>query len=143
MGNYFANEALDADDSPRECWTPDDEDRLLRQMGYADTVAIGTLRVVTRYTPSVDRAGQLTMAFRPDEILFGSLSDRLDDEGQLQLHTGPDAPGSQPGARYLLFLKQAKGKDLRWASYRVSPRLLDEVRRRYAWLRRHRGGSGG
>ena len=141
MGSWFSSDPLDPGNVRRE-WTREDEERLLRQMGYADTVAIGTLRLVAQYTPE-NAPGQLTLAFQPEEVLFGSLTGRLDGDGTLPLHP---APGQRQnldelsGARFLLFLKQ-EGEQLRWASYRPSAKLLAEVRSRYKSLKKHQSGS--
>jgi len=147
MSHVFSNDDVRPDETPREYWTAEDEELLLRRMGFADTVVLGTLRVLTQYNRG-GVATQLTLAFKPDEVLFGKVATDEDDEISLQ----PD-PESQefrsalrlqrslPGTRYLLFLKQRPGVGPRWAVYYPSARLLDEVRSRYAWLRQHQQAS--
>jgi hypothetical protein len=151
MGNWFTNDALSADDPPRAFWTRKDEEQLLRRMGYADAAALGTLRLVSQYSPSDDLPGSLSLAFRPDETLFGTLGTELDSEGELTLSLDPSSTEFRhavkmqhnlTGARYLLFLKRGSDNGaLYWACYRATPRLLDDVRTRYLWVNRHRSSA--
>lgn len=146
MGNWFTNDALSADDPPRAFWTRKDEEQLLRRMGYADAAALGTLRLVSQYSPSDDLPGSLSIAFRPDETLFGTLQTELDSEGELTLWLDPSSSEFRhavkmrhnlTGARYLLFLKRGtENSALYWACYRATPRLVDDVRTRYSWVNR-------
>ena len=47
------------------------------------------------------------------------------------------------GTHYLLFLKRSPDGGMRWALYRPNPRLLNEVRSRYAALRQHQVSTDG
>jgi hypothetical protein len=139
MVKVFSNQSVKPAEPPRDYWTRQDEEMLLRRMGFADIVAVGTLRVVSQ----CNRSGvpfQLTLAFRPEEQLFGKL-----EEGEVMLKldaTSDDfqrALGVQKdlvGTRYLMFFKRKSEKELRWAFYRPTARLLDEIRTRYASLAR-------
>jgi hypothetical protein len=151
MGDWFSNDSVDPYQPPRGYWTDQDEDVLLRRMGYADSVVVGTLRVVSQYGRG-EVASELTLAFHADELLFGSLERELDEAGELLLQPEPSSPEFRlalriqrnlPGTRYLLFLKrqpQGKAERLRWALYRPTQQLLQEIRSRYTALRRHHDG---
>lgn len=151
MGDWFSNDSVDPYQPPRDYWTAQDEDVLLRRMGYADTVVVGTLRVVSQYGRG-EVPSELTLAFHADELLFGSLERQLDEAGEVLLQPEPASPEFKlalriqrnlPGTRYLLFLKrqpQGKTEQLRWALYRPTHQLLQEIRSRYAALRRHHDG---
>lgn len=147
MSRVFSNDDVRPDETPREYWTVEDEELLLQRMGFADTVVLGTLRVLTQYNRG-GVASQLTLAFKPDEVLFGRAEP--DEDGEISLQPDPESQEfrsvlrlqrSLPGTRYLLFLKQRPGVGPRWAVYHPSARLLDEVRSRYAWLRQHQQAS--
>jgi hypothetical protein len=141
MGAVFSNQSVKPAEPPRGYWTRQDEEMLLRRMGFADIVAVGTLRVVSQ----CNRSGvpfQLTLAFRPEEQLFGELEDeevmlRLDassDDFQRALAVQKDLVGT----RYLMFFKRKGSNELRWAFYRPTRSLLNEIRARYASLARPR-----
>lgn len=147
MGNYFQNNSVRPAEPPRHLWDRRDEEMLLRRMGYSDTVALGTIRLVSHYTRR-GHSNQLSLAFRARETLYGSLKQDLDQNNELHLRLGPTAGDYRyalsvqkqlPGTRYLLFIKRRPRKDgthsLQWAFYRPRRKLLVEVRTRYRWLR--------
>lgn len=150
MQSWFDNGSVDPDEPPRSLWDARDEDALMRRLGYADVVAVGTLRLVAQVEDH-SRPSQLTLAFGPDELLFGALDERLDERRQLMLRLDPGSPDFEvarkiqrqlPGTRYLVFFKQRPGLDgarrLLWSFYRPSAQLLAEVRTRYRWLEHER-----
>jgi hypothetical protein len=151
MTGVFSNDSVTHDETPREYWSAADEELLLRRMGFADTVMVGTLRLLSQVERG-EVTGELTLAFTPEEVLYGTTEGKLDGAGELTLQ--PE-PGSEEfsrlsrvtqeltGVRYLLFLKRPADGSIRWGIYRPSPSLLAEVRNRYAALRRHQEGSGG
>jgi len=148
MAALFSDSSLKPDEVPREKWSRDEEDQLLRQMGFADTVAVGTLRLVSQYAPR-DTPRQLALAFRADEVLHGSLDKELDDARELTLRLDPSSREFRlalhlqqqlPGARFVLFLKHNARGELHWACYRPSAQLLVELRTRFAWLARRPAG---
>ena len=128
-------------------WTPEAEEQLMRQMGFADAVAVATVREVRRH----DRYGNprdVSLAFRLREVLHGDLGDHLDPRQELMLDLKEEAGAFQstvkhlrelPDARYLVFIKRQpggeEGEGLRWAFYQPSPHLLDRVRALYRDLR--------
>ncbi len=148
MESYFENTSVRPGEPPRRLWEHADEELLLRRMGYADAVAVGTIKLVN----GVERrgsSGQLALAFRPREVLYGTLSKDRDDDGQLRLRLDPTAADYRlakkiqaqlPGTHYLLFLKRRHRSDgthgLRWAFYRPRRKLMSEVRARYLMLKR-------
>lgn len=148
MDSYFENTSVKPGEPPRRLWDTEDEELLLRRMGYADTVAVGTIRLVTNYERR-GTSGQLALAFRPREVLYGSIDKDKDTDGELHLRLDPSAAdynlakkiqSQLPGTHYLLFLKrrpQGDDKhDLRWAFYRPRRKLMAEVRARYRWLKK-------
>jgi len=148
MGSYFENTSVKPGEPPRRLWDSVDEELLLRRMGYADTVAVGTIRLVSKYEHR-GRSGQLALAFRAREVLYGSLNEDQDTEGELTLRLDPSAAdyslarkvqSQLPGTHYLLFLKRrprgGDKPDLRWAFYRPRRKLMAEVRSRYRWLKK-------
>lgn len=147
MGTYFESASVKPGEPPRRLWENADEELLLRRMGYADTVAVGTIRLVS----AMERrgSGQMALAFRAREVLYGSLEQDKDAEGVLRLQLDPSASDNRmankilkqlPGTHYLLFLKRRPRKDgkhdLRWAFYRPRRQLMAEVRTRYRWLKK-------
>ena len=148
MASYVENTSVRPGEPPRRLWENADEELLLRRMGYADAVAVGTIKLVS----GVERrgsSGQLALAFRPREVLYGSLEADRDTGGQLRLRLDPSAADYRlakriqaqlPGTHYLLFLKRQPRRDgtnhLRWAFYRPRRKLMSEVRSRYRMLKR-------
>lgn len=147
MGSYFENTSVKPGEPPRRFWDTADEELLLRRMGYADTVAVGTIRLVSGYEHR--GTGQLALAFRTREVLYGSIDQDKDTDGELRLRLDPSAADYSlarkiqkqlPGTHYLLFLKRRPRRDgkhdLRWAFYRPRRKLMAEVRARYRWLKK-------
>ena len=148
MASYFENTSVRPGEPPRRLWDTDDEDLLLRRMGYADAAAVGTVRLVSGYEHR-GASGQIALAFRPREVLYGSLKPDRDTDGEIPLRLDPSAADYNlakkiqkqlPGTHYLLFLKRRpKGEgshDLRWAFYRPRRKLMAEVRIRYRGLKK-------
>lgn len=149
MSEVFDNSSVRPGEPPRRLWTRRDEDRLLRQLGYADAVALGTIRLVNK--TSMRGRRQLALAFKPTEVFHGAISRDLDSDGVLRLRLGPSSRDYHraarvehqlPGTRYLLFVKRKPGRRgkvrLRWAFYQPRRQLLAEVRARFRWLRQDR-----
>ena len=140
---FFTNQSVRVQDPPRTHWSRQDEELLLRRMGYADMVAVGTLRLVTQCNRS-EVARQLTLAFHPQEELFGALEEQLDGAGEVLIQLDPSSEDfnralnvqqEMVGTRYLVFFKrEPRSGKLHWAFYSPSDRLLTEVRARYRWL---------
>lgn len=149
MSHVFSNDSVEPDRLPRQYWTADDEELLLKRMGFADTVVVGTVRVVSQLAQG-GVARRLTLAFQPREVLYGSVEGQVDSDGELTLQPEPGtdefrralrAQKSLPGTRYLLFLKRRGAGESRWALYQPSAGLLADVRGRYAALKRHQDGG--
>lgn len=138
MKPLFSGSPENPTSHPRHLWSRADEERLLQHMGYADVAVVGAVKVVTQ----CDRYGkqQVTLELSVKEVLHGD----LDDEQKLRVTTDLDShkstvrtARSDPGARYLVFLKRQPQGDARQVSYefyRPSPRLMAEVRSMYARL---------
>jgi hypothetical protein len=149
MQVWFANTSVSPAEPPRLLWTRKDEDLFRRRIGFADVVAIGTIRVVTLFS-RFEQHNQISVAFRPSEILYGELKDHLTEEKELDCRLGPADLDFQmalrvqehlPGTKYVLLLKlkpdERRKKQppvLRWALYRPDKRLLTEIRAMYQWL---------
>lgn len=145
MQELFDNGSVDPDEPPRHLWEHQDEEALLKRMGYADVVAVGTLRLVGQFTDH-SLPSQLSLAFAPDEVLYGSLDDKLDAQRELMLRLDPGSRDFHvalriqqqlPGTRYLVFLKQQPSRQRRlvWSFYKPSKRLMAEVRAQFRMLR--------
>ena len=78
MQVWFSNSSVRPTEPPRDLWTRKDEELFLRRIGFADIVAIGTVRVVTLFS-SLGADQQVGLAFRPIEVLHGSLEDQLSE----------------------------------------------------------------
>ena len=144
MQGLFSGNPDNPTSHPRHLWSKADEERLLRQMGYADVAAVGTVRVVTQ----CDRYGkrQVTLEFQVTEILHGDLDDELEDEQKLSLKMDTDSRHLQstvkaareiPGTQFLVFLKrkpQGSKSRLSYDFYRPNTRLLAEVKSIYSRL---------
>lgn len=130
-------------------WTPEAEERLMQQMGYADIVALATVREVRRH----DRYGNprdVSLAFRLRAVIHGNLLQHLGEPDELMLDLGEETEAFSatlrrlrelPDARYLVFIKRSGSEakaTLRWAFYQPSPRLLSRVQAMYRDLR-HKG----
>ncbi len=149
MQVWFANSSVSPPQPPRQLWTREDEELFLRRIGFADMVAIGTIRVVTLFS-HFEQHNQISVAFRPSEVLYGELKDHLSKDKELYCRLGPADLDFQmalrvqehlPGTKYVLLLKlkpDERGKKrppvLRWALYRPDKRLLTEIRAMYQWL---------
>jgi hypothetical protein len=150
MQDWFSNTSVPLE-PPRPLWTREDEALFQRRIGYADVASVGTIRVVNLSSVH-DADRQVSLAFRPVEMLYGSLADKLDDEKQIHLTLGPSDTDFQralaaqqhlPGSRYLILLKWKPEKDneqaqTRWALYRADKQLLAEARAMYNWLEKKR-----
>ncbi len=150
LQKYFSNNSVQPSEPPRELWTVADEEMLQLRLGHADCVAIGKLKLLSVYA-SFSTAKELSLVFRPQELLHGSLESALDREGDLQLQltaaTSDDfrlalqLQKHLPGTRYVMFLKrQPLGSRAvwHWALYRHDPRLIAEIRAAYELLRQER-----
>lgn len=149
MQVWFANSSVSPPEPPRLLWTRKDEDLFRRRIGFADVVAIGTIRVMTLFS-RFEQHKQISVAFRPSEVLYGELKDHLSSDKELFFRLGPADLDFQmalrvqehlPGTKYVLLLKlkpderrKKKLPVLRWALYRPDKRLLAEIRTMYQWL---------
>jgi len=150
LTRIFSNNSVQPSEPPRELWTVADEEMLQHRLGHADCVAIGRMKLLSVYA-TFSAARELSLVFRPQEILHGSLEGALDKEGDLQLQLTPSTSDDfrlalqlqkrLPGTRYVMFLKrQPVGSRAvwHWALYRDDPRLLAEIRAAYELLRMER-----
>lgn len=149
MQVWFANSSVSPPEPPRQLWSREDEELFLRRIGFADVVAIGTIRVVTLFS-RFEQHNQISVAFRPSEVLYGELKDHLSKAKELYCRLGPADLDFQmalrvqehlPGTKYVLLLKlkpdERRKKQppvLRWSLYRPDKRLLAEIRGMYKWL---------
>lgn len=146
MKAWFTNDSLRVDADRQETWTRADEEVLLRQLGYADVVAVGSIHSIQQAS-HYGAARQLSLAFRPAEVLHGSLEGDLDRDRLLVVHVAPSGeaikaaralPTRPDRARYLLLLKRRPlpggGHQLRWAIYQPSATLLAHVKSLFARL---------
>jgi len=147
MREWYTNTSVRPPEPPRPQWERADEDLLLKRLGFADVVAVGTARVVTLFT-MLDTPKRVAVAFLPEEVLFGDLANLIDKQGDLLL---PVAPGDLDfqlalkvldhiaGSRYVLLLKRKPGvqqPQLRWSLYAPDRKLLAEIRAMFAWLKK-------
>jgi hypothetical protein len=148
MKAWFTNDSLHVDADRRKTWTREDEEQLLRQLGHADVVAVGSIHSLQQAS-HYGAARQLSLAFRPAEVLHGSLEGDLDRDRLLVVHVAPRGEAiraaralpTRPGqSRYLLVLKRRPlpggGHQLRWAIYQPSTTLLAHVRSLFARLQK-------
>lgn len=142
MEAWFNQGSLDGAELPRGHWSREEEELLQRRMGFAEVVAVGTLRRVTQVARS-ESPRELALVFRPSEVIFGSLEGQLDEEGAMPLRLDPSSAAFHAalsvesrlaGSRHLLFLRRGPGGVFHWACYRPTPSLVAEVRARYRWL---------
>lgn len=147
MQAWYGNGPVRPDQLPRLLWERPAEDLLQKRVGFADVVVIGTAHVVTLFT-ALDAPRQLALAFRPQEVIHGSLDDLTDQEGELllTLDSGDDdfqmavkTYDHLPGSRYLLLLKRKPTKNskrplVRWSVYKPDKVLLREIRVMFRWL---------
>jgi hypothetical protein len=150
LARVFSNNSVQPSEPPRELWTPADEETLQLRLGHADCAAIGRMKLLSVYA-SFSSARELSLVFRPQEILHGSLAGALDENGDLQLQLTPSSSDDfrlalqlqkhLPGTRYVMFLKrQPVGTRVvwHWALYRDDPKLISEIRAAYEALRQER-----
>jgi hypothetical protein len=147
MQTWYSNTSIRPDEPPRQLWTREEEELFLRRVGHADVVAIGSVRIVKLFS-RLDTARRVSVAFRAQQVLHGTLKGLLDDEKQLILPINPGDLDFQMalktqshvvGSRYVLLLKLKPGKKqpvLRWAIYRPEQRLLTEIRTMFKWLKK-------
>ena len=147
MQSWYNNGSVRPDQPPRSLWERPDEDLLQKRIGFADLVVVGTAHVVTLFS-ALDAPRQLALAFRPQEVIHGSLDGLVDQEGELLLTIDSSDEDFQmavktfehlPGSRYLLVLKRKPSKDskkpqVRWSLYKPDKTLLREIRAMYHWL---------
>lgn len=150
LTRIFSNNSVQPSEPPRELWTVADEEMLQRRLGHADCVAIGRMKLLSVYA-TFSSAKELSLVFRPKELLHGSLEGALDKDGDLQLQLTPSSSDDfrlalqlqkhLPGTRYVMFLKrQPVGSRAvwHWALYRDDPKLVAEIRAAYELLRQER-----
>lgn len=153
MEQWYPNSSVRPTEPPRALWSRADEELFQRRVGNADVVALGTLRLVTIYR-MFDAPRQIGLAFRPQEVLFGSLGAWLDKEGELQVPLNPSdedfrmaakANARLAGTRYLIVLKRKPSSDdrvvLRWAMYVPDEVLMTELRAMFKWFNKEREGA--
>lgn len=150
LSRIFSNNSVQPSEPPREHWSLADEEMLQQRLGHADCAAIGRMKLLSVYA-TFSSARELSLVFRPQEILHGSLEGALDKEGDLQLQLTPASSDDfrlalqlqkhLPGTRYIMFLKrQPVGgrKVWHWALYRHDPKVVSEIRAAYELLRQER-----
>lgn len=148
MQRWYANTSVRPPEPPRAQWERVDEDLLLKRIGFADLVVVGTAREVTLFT-MLGAPKRVAFAFTPREVLYGSLADLIDEQGDLLLPLSPNDLDFQlalrvldhiAGSRYLMLLKRqplAKGPPtLHWSLYKPDRRLLVEIRAMFDWLKK-------
>lgn len=164
MARWFNNASVTPPEPDPRDWTRAEWDVFLRRIGFADSAALGTLEAVTTFA-ELTTPRQVAIAFRPLELLHGSLAGAADEAGcvvlvleagALDFNTALAAAGRAPGRRFLLFLKEQPQRNPRppagwegslwqqpvlkkrfaWALYRPEQLLLARVRTMYAWLAR-------
>ena len=146
MTRWYQNSSVRPPEPPRQLWERDDEDLLLKRVGFADVVAVGTARVVTLFT-MLGSPKRLALAFRPEEVIYGEVDQLKDEQGDLLLPFGPDdldfqlglrVFGHLAGTRYLLLLKRQPGEPVRlhWSLYRPDKKLVQEIRAMFRWLQK-------
>jgi len=148
MRQWYTNTSVRPPEPPRLQWERADEDMLLKRLGFADVVLVGTARVVTLFT-MLDAPTRVALAFRPDEVLYGEVDDLTDEQGELLLPVTPSDLDFQlalrvldhiAGRRYLLLLKRRpdsrRQPELRWSFYNPDRKLLEEIRAMFAWLKK-------
>ena len=125
-------------------WTTEAEEQLMQRMGYADAVAVATVREVRRHdmygTPRF-----VGLDFHLREVLHGSLDGDLDERRVLRLDIAEEQEAALastvekirqlPETRFLVFIKRSPDGDgpdrLRWAFYSPNLKLLARVRALY------------
>jgi len=148
MLRWYDNSSVRPGEPPRQLWEPPEVDLLLKRVGFADAVAVGRARAVTLFT-MLNTPKQLAVVFHPEELIYGDLEQLTDDSGDLLLSLDPGDVDFQmalktydflPGSRYLLLLKRQPTRDkkdfiLRWSLYNPQPRLVQEIRVMFRWLK--------
>ena len=144
MAPLFAGDPGAPSDQGARGWTAEAEEQLMQRMGYADAVAVATVREVRRH----DKYGTprfVGLDFHLREVLHGSLDGELDERRVLRLsieEQQEEALASTvekirqlPDTRFLVFIKRSPDGDgadrLRWAFYSPNRRLLARVRALY------------
>lgn len=142
MQGLFSSDPDNPTSHPRRLWSKKEEERFLKQMGYADAAALGTVKVVSQ----CDRYGQrqVTLELHVKEVLHGDLGDELEEGQKLSIRIDADShrstvqtARSTPGSQFLVFLKRKPQGDqtrLSFDFYRPNPRLMTEVRSMYSRL---------
>jgi hypothetical protein len=163
---WFDN-SLHLDLENERFWGRQDEENLLRQLGYADVVAVGSIQSIG-LASHYGAERHLNLAFRPDELLHGTLDQELDRDRQLVVRIAASAeafeiarrvPQWNSSVRFLLVLKHQCAREggpgarralersdqghcgLRWAIYLPTARMLARVRTLFSRLREQRLGS--
>lgn len=148
MQRWYANTSVRPPEPPRAQWERVDEDLLLKRVGFADVIAVGTARDVTLFT-MLGAPKRVALAFKPREVIYGTLDDLTDEQGELLLPLSPGDLDFQlalrvldhiAGSRYILLLKRrphAKGSPtLHWSLYKPDRQLLTEIRAMFDWLKK-------
>jgi hypothetical protein len=164
MAHWFNNASVNPPEPDPRDWARPEWESFLRRIGFADAAVIGTMSVVTTFS-QLTTARQVSLVFRPLEVLHGSLAELTDEdggialvleEGSLDFNAARAAARRVAGRRFLLFVKErpqraarplagwegslwqqpAAQKSFQWALYRPAALLLLRVRTMYAWLAR-------
>jgi predicted small lipoprotein YifL len=148
LRTWFDN-SLHLDLENERFWGRQDEETLLRQLGHADVVAVGSIESIG-LASHYGAERHLNLAFRPEELLHGTLDGELDRDRQLVVRIPATTeafeiarrlPEWNGGLRFLLLLKRAHddARELCWAIYLPPSRLLAQVRTLFARLPRGSG----
>jgi hypothetical protein len=141
-----------------------DYDLFQKRIGFADTAALGSIRLVNEQAEHGAAPSKTLLIFRPVEVLHGSLAAIRDKDGDILLSADrAELPSegldqeSITRKNYLLFLKRQPGKVIasnekgwrgsiwgprqaaaryRWVLYPSSPKLLEEVQQLYQLAQR-------
>jgi hypothetical protein len=148
MNNWYGNNSIDIDLSHGDQWTRKDEDLLLRRLGHADLVAVGTIRLVTHFS-RYNTPRNMSLSFKPEEVLHGSLKGDLDQEQLLVMHISPNTHSFDIAKKiqdhptkvhYLVLIKRkplSNGQhQLRWVIYQPSREIMARVRFLFSQLSR-------
>ncbi len=132
---WFDNSVHQPPLAARSRWTAGEHEELLRRVGLADVVAVGTISLVTDTRFHQQQRGQ-TVAFSPKEVLHGKL-----EQGSavhLSLARAMPEMSAATQERFMIFIKRYgdDGPAFRWVLYRSSDALVDQVRAMYRWLSR-------
>ncbi|MBK8480661.1 MAG: hypothetical protein IPL40_05740 [Proteobacteria bacterium] len=134
---------------PRAAWSRADETLFLQRIGYAEVVAVGGFRLVSRVTRDT-RLLRIVLDFEADEVLLGGLEGGARLQRPLRLSLGPRWPGfavlargaAEPlEGRYLLLMRHgpkpsaAATRIAGWEASLWPPPPAAAPRRRFALYR--------